>query len=190
MRRWLLPFLLLPALLLWQPKNQLFAQLEGYAEIAILGVDDEVATDGTAAFAGKTGYGLGLDLLYGKSRISPLLGLHLQTFNYDADAPGVGNQRLWHLMVPVGLAYHVAPRTYSFNLMFTAAVAPYFGMDDPTEDNRIVSERNLPLSTRFGLTATLDYLYLGTKFHGFPDGRFGGTNEWSWAGSFLVGVRF
>lgn len=190
MRRWLFTFFLFPALLLWQPKNQLFAQLEGYAEIAILGVGDEEASGDPARFTGKTGFGLGVDVLYGKNRLSPLLGLHLQTFNYGDSRPEFGDLRLWHLMVPVGVAYHLMPRTYSFNLMFTAAVAPYFGLDDPIENNRIVSERGLIVSPRFGLTATLDYLYLGTKFHGFPDGRFGGVNEWSWAGSFLIGVRF
>lgn len=190
MQRMLISLLFLSTLLLWQPKKQLFAQFEGYVDIALLGVADENSTENGALFKGKLGWGVGADVLYGKGQLSPLLGLHLQQFNYESNLVDYQDLKLWQLMVPIGGAYHFFPRTASFNLMATAAFAPYFGLDDPPDTNSIFPERNLAISARLGLTFTLDYLYLGTKLHSLPQGRIGSAEKWSWIGSFLVGVRF
>jgi hypothetical protein len=163
----------------------LFGQLEAYAELGWLNPADEIANAQSLSFSGQGGFSIGADVLFGKSQLSPLVGAHLQMLRYEAP---LNELDLWQIMLPIGAAYHLLPRTYSFNLMASLAFAPLIGLDEP--EPSIVSDGYLKFAVRGGLTFTIDYVYLGFKTYAIPDSRFGSTGDLSWINSFLVGVRF
>lgn len=170
--------------------NTAFAQLEVYAEAAYLRPADEVRAESGATFKGSGSWSVGLDALYGKNQFSPLLGLHLQQMNYTAPyTEGEGRkEKITQLSIPVGLTYHLRPRTTSFNLMLSAAYAPYLTFE-PLR-SAATESKTFKSSYRFGLTLTLDYVYLGLRWQGYPKGSFGTGDKWTTTNGYVIGVRF
>ena len=100
-----------------------------------------VAVSSTTLRAGGVedrGSGLlaGLDLLIGKNRIAPLVGVAYNSLTYDLDVPEGVNilrpQTLHYLQAPVGLAFRVLPPTYSINVVATAAFVPALELSEGT----------------------------------------------------------
>lgn len=163
----------------------LFAQVETYAEIGWLKPGDEITNDRTQTFKGETGLSIGADVLFGKSQVSPLVGAHVQLLRYENPLEQLD---LWQLTLPLGVSYHLLPRTYSFNLMASLAVAPVIGVGAP--ESSIINDESLKFALRGGVTFTIDYAYFGFKAYALPSGRFGSADGLTWTNSFLAGVRF
>lgn len=165
----------------------LSAQIEVYAEGGLLWPADEIGEVSNQEFGGASGWTFGGSVHFGRKQWSPFIGLQAQKMNYDFP-DGANRLDLLHFGIPIGLAYHLRPRSTSFNLMSSLAWSPFFAIDDPVSD--ITAARGLPSNFQLGLTLTLDYLYLGGRWLFFPDGRFGTQNSWRTTSGLVIGARW
>lgn len=163
------------------------AQIEIYADAALHWPANEISEQSEQEFMATTGWSLTAKALVGRRQLSPFVGIQAQSMSYEQPA-NAENLRLFHLGIPIGLAYHLRERSSSFNLMSTLAWSPMLLFDEPIVG--ITADRSLPSHFQLGITLTLDYLYIGSRWQFFPDGRFGTQNAWTTANGLFIGVRW
>lgn len=163
------------------------AQVEIYADAALVWLSDEVKPISNEVYKGTNGWSLTTKALFGQGQLSPFVGLQAQMMNYNFPS-SESKLDLFHLGFPLGVAYHLRPRSTSFNVMGSLAYCPILLINDPgrgiTEDRKIAGNFHL------GVTLTLDYLYLGGRWQFFPKGRLGTGEKMSSTSALLLGVRF